>query len=86
MRPQVGHYFGGRVDAVGRNHIAGERRTRNDFPSGGVGGARGVAEPFAGGQRIVDRDQRSRAVADVGEIAGALRIGRDGVGIRGALA
>src|SRR5262249_3606915 len=40
----------------------------------------------AGGERIVYRDQRARAVADIGEIARALCVSGDAIRVRLALA
>ena len=66
--------------------LPGNGCARDDFRAAGVGGAGCVAEPAACGQRVVDRDHRAGAVSDVGEIAGALRVGGNAVCVGLALA
>ena len=77
--PEVGHDLSGRIDAIGGNDVAGERSAGDDLRAARVGGAGGVAEPATGGQRVIDRKQRARAVADIRKVARPLRIGRHGV-------
>src|ERR1051325_5968148 len=86
MPPKVRHHLSRAIDAAGGNDVSGERLPRDHFSAGGIGGARRIAEPAAGGQRIVDRNDGARAVANIGEVAGALGLGGDGIYIRLALA